>query len=95
MPVSSFFHSYKEQLTLLLNEKLGYKTENAELVTYLVSNTFHPQFRTVWNYYCKGPLELKQVVMGYMPDDKKSRTNIHSTPMECQRYDGSDKVTIP
>lgn len=66
---SLFFHSYRKQLTSLRKE-LGYETINAKHVTYLVSNTFHPKFDDVWSYYCRGVLKLKQVIMGYMPDDK-------------------------
>lgn len=64
-----FFHSYRSQLTALLNKRLECSTASSKLVTYLVSNTFHARFRTVWNYYRRGPLTLKQVIMGYMPDE--------------------------
>jgi ribonuclease J len=64
-----FFMSYRRKLTPLLDVRLKRKTENAKLVTYLVSNTFHNNFKKVWSYYSSGDLQLKQVVMGYMPDD--------------------------
>lgn len=64
-----FFHSYREKLNDLLDKRLGHFTKDAKLVTYLVSNTFHTKFKTVWSYYCEGDLKLKQVIMGYMPDD--------------------------
>ncbi|MBJ6750747.1 hypothetical protein [Geomonas anaerohicana] len=63
-----FFKSYRAKLTPLLNEKLGIKGSNVEMVTYLVSNVFHNKFKTVWKYYTNGPLRLKRVVMGHMPD---------------------------
>ena len=69
-----FFHSYRTQLTPLLDDKLGCATTGKKLVTYLVSNIFHARFRRVWPYYSKGegPLVLKQVVMGHMPDAPES-----------------------
>ncbi len=65
---SLFFHSYRSQLTGLLDKHLECSTRDANLVTYLVSNTFHPRFASVWHYYSRGPLKMKQVIMGYMPD---------------------------
>jgi hypothetical protein len=64
-----FFHSYRSKLTRLLNEKLQCATEGRKLVTYLVSNTFHDRFESVWPYYSnsQGPLTLRRVIMGYMP----------------------------
>lgn len=65
-----FFHSYRSQLTELLDKQLECNSTDVKLVTYLVSNTFHNRFRSVWRYYNKGPLTFKQVVMGYyMPND--------------------------
>jgi hypothetical protein len=61
-----FFHSYRDKLTDLLDKRLGYHTKDAKLVTYLVSNTFHSKFKSVWSYYCQGTLKLKQVIMGYI-----------------------------
>jgi hypothetical protein len=65
---SLFFHSYRSQLTALLDERLDCSTAECKIVTYLVSNTFHARFKSVWRYYSLGPLKLKQVIMGYMPD---------------------------
>jgi hypothetical protein len=66
-----FFCMYRSQLTALLDEKLGCKTEGRGLVTYLVSNTFHKKFKSVWPYYSqrKDLLNLKRVVMGNMPEE--------------------------
>jgi hypothetical protein len=66
-----FFHSYRSQLTSLVDEKLSYSTKKCKLVTYLVSNTFHKKFDIVFPYYAKGPLVMKQVFMGYMPSSEK------------------------
>lgn len=66
-----FFHSYRSQLTALLDKQLECESAGANLVTYLVSNTFHAKFRSVWRYYSRGHLTLKQVIMGHMPDDSK------------------------
>jgi hypothetical protein len=60
-----YFYAYKLQLIGLLDKQLEYSTKGARLVTYLVSNTFHPKFKSVWNYYSRGPLTIKQVIMGY------------------------------
>jgi hypothetical protein len=65
---SLFFHSYRSQLTALLDERLDCSTAERKIVTYLVSNTFHARFKSVWRYYSRGPLAIKQVIMGYMPD---------------------------
>lgn len=65
---SLYFHSYREQLTALLDKRLGCSTVKSKIVTYLVSNTFHARFKSVWRYYSRGPLAVKQVIMGYMPD---------------------------
>ena len=63
-----FFHSYRTQLTPLLDQKLGCATAGRKLVTYLVSNIFHNKFESVWPYYTKPPLTIRQVIMGHMPD---------------------------
>jgi len=67
-----FFHSYRIQLTHLLDDKLACATAGRKLVTYLVSNTFHNKFKSVWPYYSQhGPnpqLDIRQVIMGHMPD---------------------------
>ena len=65
-----FFHSYRSKLTKLLDEKFECETNGRNLVTYLVSNTFHENFGSVWPYYSRGPLIMKQEIMGYMPDIK-------------------------
>jgi len=66
-----FFHAYRTQLTPLIDKRLFCSTEKRDLVTYLVSNTFHKRFDKVFPYYTKGQLALKQVIMGYMPESKK------------------------
>jgi hypothetical protein len=66
-----FFNAYRSQLTTLIDKRLGCSTEKCDLVTYLVSNTFHVKFDKVFPYYAKGQLVLKQVIMGYMPELKK------------------------
>lgn len=64
-----FFRSYRRQLTALLDKRFECTTKASNLVTYLVSNTFHKRFRSVWRYYSGGRLTIKQVIMGYyMPD---------------------------
>lgn len=67
-----FFHSYRTQLTPLLDKKLACAKADRKLVTYLVSNTFHNKFESVWPYYSqpcpKPPLTIRQVIMGHMPD---------------------------
>jgi hypothetical protein len=65
-----FFHAYSKQLRGLLDERLGCSTAKSKIVTYLVSNTFHARFKSVWRYYSRGPLAIKQVIMGYMPDQE-------------------------
>ena len=65
-----FFYAYRLQLTELLDKRLECSTKNANLVTYLVSNAFHTRFKSVWSYYSRGPLTIKQVIMGYMPDTR-------------------------
>jgi hypothetical protein len=65
-----YFYSYRAKLTSLLDEKLECDTASLELVTYLVSNAFHKKFNEVWPYYTRGPLTIKQVIMGYMPDSE-------------------------
>jgi hypothetical protein len=67
-----FFHSYRTQLTPLLDKKLACATAKCNLVAYLVSNTFHNKFESVWPYYTKPPLTIRQVIMGYMPDTELS-----------------------
>jgi len=71
-----FFHSYRTQLTHLLDEKLACATAGRKLVTYLVSNTFHNKFKSVWPYYSQhGPnpqLDIRQVIMGQMPDTENT-----------------------
>lgn len=63
-----FFHSYRSQLTPLVDSMLSYSTSKYKFVTYLVSNIFHHKwFDIVFPYYAKGPLIIKQVIMGYMP----------------------------
>jgi hypothetical protein len=56
-----------------LDKKLGCPTTGAKLVTYLVSNTYHDRFESVWPYYShrKDLLSLKQVIMGYMPETRQ------------------------
>jgi len=66
-----FFHAYRSQLTPLIDKRLACSTERRNLVTYLVSNTFHERFDKVFPYYAKGQLALKQVIIGYMPESKK------------------------
>lgn len=65
-----FFHCYRRLLAPLLDDTLGCATKGKNLVSYLVSNAFHMRFRRVWPYYSKseGPIILKQVAMGYMPE---------------------------
>ncbi len=67
-----FFHSYQSKLTELLDRKLGWGKARRNFVTYLVSNTFHNKFKSVWPYYshpCPKPLlTIRQVIMGHMPD---------------------------
>jgi hypothetical protein len=69
-----FFHSYRTKLTPLLDKKLACETAGRKLVTYLVSNTFHNKFKSVWPYYSQPNLEpdltIRQVIMGHMPDTK-------------------------
>ena len=67
-----FFHSYRTKLTPLLDKKLACATEGRNLVTYLVSNTFHDRFESVWPYYTRRPelLTIKRVIMGYMSETK-------------------------
>jgi hypothetical protein len=69
-----FFHSYRTQLTPLLDKKLACATAGRKLVTYLVSNTFHNKFESVWPYYSRPcpepPLTIRQVIMGHMPDTR-------------------------
>jgi hypothetical protein len=62
-----YFYSYRAKLAPLLEDKLNCDTFAPEHVTYLVSNTFHKKFPHVWPYYNRGPLTLRQVIMGYMP----------------------------
>jgi hypothetical protein len=66
-----FFHSYRTKLTDLLDKKLACATAGRKLVTYLVSNTFHNKFESVWPYYSqrKDLINLKRVVMGAMPEE--------------------------
>jgi hypothetical protein len=65
-----FFHSYRSRLNSVLNLRWGCSIEGRELVTYLVSNEFHPRFESVWHYYSRNArlLRIKQVIMGHMPD---------------------------
>ncbi len=63
-----FFHSYRPKLTKLLNEKLECATEGRNLVAYLVSNTFHEKFKSVWPYYSRPPLTFRRVIMGCMSE---------------------------
>jgi len=71
-----FFHSYRNKLNPLLHKKLGCATEGRKLVTYLVSNTFHNKFESVWPYYSQPDpqpiLTIRQVIMGHMPDTELS-----------------------
>lgn len=67
-----FFHAYRRQLTPLIDAKLGYSTAKCNIVTYLISNMFHDKFDKVFPFYAKGPLSLKKVILGYMPELKKS-----------------------
>jgi hypothetical protein len=67
-----FFHSYRTKLSPVLDRKLECATEGAKLVTYLVSNTFHGKFDSVWGYYSRGPLTIKRVIMGCMCDHPTS-----------------------
>jgi hypothetical protein len=69
-----YFYSYRAKLNPLLKEKLECETARRELVTYLVSNAFHQKFDHVWPYYSRGPLTLKQVIMGYMPKERRCVT---------------------
>jgi hypothetical protein len=64
-----FFYSYRSKLAPLLDKKLECATKD-RFVTYLVSNTFHEKFESVWPYYSnrQGPLILKRVIMGHMPE---------------------------
>ena len=65
-----FFHSYRSRLNSVLKSRFACSTEGRKLVTYLVSNEFHPRFESVWPYYRRNPrlLNLKRVIMGHMPD---------------------------
>lgn len=62
-----FFHSYKTQLTPLLDKRLHCESGGCSIKAYLVSNVFHKRFEAVWPYYICGPIAMRQVVMGYMP----------------------------
>lgn len=61
-----FFHSYKTQLTPLLNRRFACDCGAFRTKAYLVSNVFHKRFEAVWPYYSCGPIAMRQVVMGYM-----------------------------
>jgi len=64
-----FFHSYKAQLTPLLDARLHCSSKNFHIKAYLVSNVFHQRFDAVWPYYNRGCIAMRQIVMGYMPDN--------------------------
>jgi hypothetical protein len=70
-----FFNGYRAKLTPLLDAKLAPPTKNDQtasfskefpLVTYVVSNTFHPRFRDVFPFYAKGNLAIRQIILGHM-----------------------------
>lgn len=63
-----YFYSYKAQLAPLLDERLQCDSRNLGIKAYLVSNTFHWRFKDVWPFYSHGPIAMRQVIMGYMPE---------------------------
>ena len=64
-----FFHAYRKQLEPIFRKRLQLKRFNADINAYLVSNTFHKRFSAVWEYYSHGYITMKQVIMGYMPQN--------------------------
>jgi hypothetical protein len=64
-----FFHSYKAQLTPLLDKHLNCHCTNFGIKAYLASNVFHQRFTDVWRYYSRGPIAMRQIIMGFMPDN--------------------------
>jgi hypothetical protein len=60
------------------------KSQDRNLVTYLVSNILHDRFESVWPYYTRRPelLTIKQVIMGYMSETKFVAIDAHfSSPI--------------